>query len=249
MASNNTVLTIDTLLNLVPDRPAAILSYLSSHPTLASRQDSHGYSLIHAAASYAQLDLLRALVRTYNAPVDLRDEDDETPLFAAEAVDVARVLIEELGADPGARNAEGQTARQKMEDEGETADVAAYLRGNEGAVVAADAALDQSGSSLEDATAASAGAPENADVHPPPPLPANVSISVGTMEPLPDEGPDAPDPAFRARIEELAARDDFATEEGQRRLRELVTEAVVGLEAEAGRGDAGGRDATRRRVG
>jgi hypothetical protein len=43
---------------------------------------------------------------------------------------------------------------------------------------------------------------------------------------------DAPDPEFRRRIEELAARDDFQTEEGQRQLRELVTEVVSGMTSE-----------------
>ena len=49
-----------------------------------------------------------------------------------------------------------------------------------------------------------------------------------------EEAGDAPDPEFRRMIEELAAREDFQSEEGQRQLRELVTQAVMGM----GTGDA-----------
>ncbi len=48
----------------------------------------------------------------------------------------------------------------------------------------------------------------------------------------------------RPLLEELAAREDFQGEEGQRELRSLVTEAVGGLAA-----DANARDVRRRRVG
>jgi len=49
-------------------------------------------------------------------------------------------------------------------------------------------------------------------------------VELGTME---EEGPGLPpDENFRRRIEELASRDDFAGEEGQRELRELVKDAV-----------------------
>ncbi|KAI4112716.1 MAG: hypothetical protein LQ345_006172 [Seirophora villosa] len=58
-----------------------------------------------------------------------------------------------------------------------------------------------------------------------------------------NEEEEVADPAFRARIEELAARDDFRDEEGQRRLKELVTEAVRGVERDVG---AEGRDVRRR---
>lgn len=50
------------------------------------------------------------------------------------------------------------------------------------------------------------------------------------------EAGEAPDPELRRRIEELAAREDFQTEEGQKQLRELVQEVVAGMGAEeAGR--------------
>ncbi|OCK80637.1 hypothetical protein K432DRAFT_416542 [Lepidopterella palustris CBS 459.81] len=205
--------TIDLLLNLVPDRPASVLSALSQHPSLASASDTHLYSLLHAASSYAQLDLLRTLVRTYNVSPDITDEDGETPLFAAETVEVARCLVEELGASAGVVNAEGRTAEEKLSEEGEVPLVAAYLR---------------------QLTPARNGAPnppaggETEDIHPPPPLPDGVKIDIGTVEEQVEEVAPA-DPEFRRRIEELAAREDFQGSEGQRQLRELVTEAVTGL--------------------
>lgn len=52
----------------------------------------------------------------------------------------------------------------------------------------------------------------------------DVSVRMSTME----QGEDLPpvDEDFRRRIEELASRGDLNSEEGQRELRRLVTEAV-----------------------
>lgn len=206
--------TIDLLLNLIDTRPASILTTLSQHPQLASASDAHGYSLVHAAVSYGQLQVLRDLVLKYNVDVNMRDEDGDSPLFTAENVEVARCLVEELRADWGIRNAEGKTAEEKIaEDEGEAHEVCQYLRG-----------LRVGGE------AASAGVVESEGVHLLPPLPAGVKINVGTMEE--EAAGEAPDPDIRRRIEELAARDDFQTEEGQRQLRDLVSEVVSGMGAE-----------------
>lgn len=219
--------TIDVLLNLIDTRPTSILSSLEQHPHLASASDSHGYSLVHASVSYAQLPLLGQLIRKYHVDVNILDEDGETALFAAEEVPVATYLVEELGADIGIRNNEGQTAEEKIaEEEGETNAVCLYLKG----------LRERRGAGNENSTVGGDGAAvqEAESVRPPPPLPNGVKINVGTME----EGDvgEAPDPEVRRRIEELAARDDFQTEEGQRQLRELVTEIVTGMGAdEAGR--------------
>jgi len=78
-------------------------------------------------------------------------------------------------------------------------------------------------------------------MHAPPPLPSGVQINVGTMS-AGEEG-EAPDPEFRRRIEELAAREDFGGEESQRELRDLVSDAVSGLTHE-GQGPV-----SRRRLG
>jgi len=212
---------IDLLLRLVPDRPDTVLSTLSAHPSLASAADASGYSLLHAAASYNQLDLLRALVAPpYSVPVDITDSEGETPLFAAETLDAARCLVEELHADPKSRNTEGVSAAENaqtcIEDGAEWALVADYL----------GKCADEEG-----------GAAGENGLRAPPPLPPNVRINVGTM-PVEEVGEaGAPDPEFRRRIEELAARDDFQTEQGQEELRRLVAEAVGGLAAEGNERD------------
>ncbi|KAF2003289.1 hypothetical protein P154DRAFT_398837, partial [Amniculicola lignicola CBS 123094] len=208
--------TIDLLLNLIDSRPNSILTSLAQHPQLASASDAHGYSLVHAAVSYSQLGVLRELIQKYNVNVNVLDEDGETPLFAAESADVARVLVEELGADWRLRSSDGKTAEEKFaEEEGEAHEVCQYLR-----------SLQHSGNTAGGADAAG----EGGDIHPPPPLPDGVKINLGTMEE--EAVGEAPDPEFRRRIEELAAREDFHTEEGQRQLRELVSEAVTGMDTE-----------------
>lgn len=209
--------TIDLLLNLIDTRPDSILTSLAAHPQLAAARDAHGYSLVHAAASYAQLPVLRDLVQKYNANVNMLDEDGETPLFACEKVDVARCLVDELGADVSIRNEEGQTAEEKIgEEEGEASEVFQYLR------------------SLRTGRRASTAAEAQTEgVHPPPPLPDGVKIEMGTMSE--DAAGDAPDPEIRRRIEELAARPDYESDEVQRQLRELVQDVVSGMGGEDGR--------------
>ncbi len=208
--------TIDLLLNLIDTRPEAILSSLEKHPQLASARDAHGYSLVHAAASYNQLTVLRQLIQKYNANVNILDEDGETPLFAAEKPEVAKCLVEELGADVSIRNSEGKTAEEKMEEEGEAPEVCHYLKGLR------------------------SGAVEIDDVHPPPPLPDGVKINMSTVEE--DAAGDAPDPEIRRRIEELAAREDYHSDEVQKQLKELVQDVVAGMNAENGGHSAKRRD-------
>lgn len=201
--------TIDLLLSLMDTRPDSILTSLAQHPRLASASDAHGYSLVHAAVSYNQLAVLRELVQTYKVDVNMLDEDGETPLFVAETSDVARCLVEELRADFGIRNAEGKTAEEKLaEEEGEANEVCQYLRNLQ--------------------SVPSGGQPQPLDApHPPPPLPNGVHINLGTMSE--EAAGEAPDPEIRRRIEELAARDDFQTEEVQSQLRDLVSDVVLGM--------------------
>jgi hypothetical protein len=187
---------------LAADNDPRLLPVLRANPSLASSQDEHGYSVMHAAASYNHLDLLRALVNEFNVNVDLKDEDGETPLFVTETVDGAKVLVEELHADLTIRNSEGKTAREKMVEEGDFPEVK-------------ELEAQVNGVSNEAATNG---------VHPPPCLPEGVSVNIGSM--APEEVGEVVDPEFRRRIEELASREDFQSEEGQRQLRELVTEAL-----------------------
>jgi hypothetical protein len=198
---------------LAADRPAELLPLLQANPELASQQDEHGYSLVHAAASYNHLDLLRALIIDFEVDVNIRDEDNETALFVVETAEAAKVLVEELGADITAVGYEGKTARLRLEEEAEFPEAAAYLASKESGDISASA---------ENLAAIVGNAP---------PLPEGVSINVGTMAPE-EVGDNEVDEEFRRQIEELAARPDFQGEEGQAKLRELVIKALQGQTGE-----------------
>lgn len=199
---------------LAADNPSAVLNLLHSNPSIASNQDEHGYSLLHAAASYNHIDLLRALVKEFNVDVNLLDEDGETCLFVTENVDIAKCLIEELGIDYNIQNEEGVTAQIAIESEGSFPELAAYLR------------------QVTGASPMSTGQPTDA-LNPAPPLPPNLKMNLGTVsEQEANAGAEDVDPEFRRRIDELAAREDFHSEATQNELRQLVTDAIKGTNIE-----------------
>ena len=239
--------TIDRLLNLVPDKPEEVLSALKQNPSLASASDSHGYTLLHASVSYDQPDLLRTLVHEYSANINIRDEDAETPLFAAETPDIARVCLEELSADPYARNNDNQTVFDKLQEDGELPNVCAYIRqftsGAAPSVAAQTAGANTSATA--EAGVVDAGASNSNGVVPPPPLPHGVNINMGTMDEDEVQAAGDPDPEIKRRIEELAQRPDFESDETQAELRKLVTDALGGYSHEAA-SQQSGRDTKRR---
>ncbi|RVX71770.1 hypothetical protein B0A52_03954 [Exophiala mesophila] len=197
----------------IPDPDARLLPLLRSRPELASAQDEHGYSLLHAAASYNHLDLLRALVGDFHVDINLKDEDGETCLFVAETAEMVRLLVEELNIDTNIQNDEAQTAAEKFEAEAEFPDVVTYFRTRSAPSSLTNGMNSNSVGGLQH----------------PPPLPPNVSININTASDPTQELSQEPDPEFRRRIEELAARENFNTEEGQRELRDLITDAVRGV--------------------
>ncbi|KAL4809693.1 hypothetical protein BDV18DRAFT_132604 [Aspergillus unguis] len=203
-------MTQPNLYVLAADNPSAVLGHLRSNPSLASNQDEHGYSLLHAAASYGHIDLLRALVQEFNVDVNLLDEDNETCLFVTERVDIAKCLVEELKVDWKRTNDEGLTARETIEGDGSFPEVAAYLR-------------EVAGIPGEVPSSLSAGDALN----PAPPLPPNLQVNLGTMSEQ-DANIGEVDPEFKRRIDELAAREDFQSEAGQNELRKLVMDAIQG---------------------
>ncbi|KAI0206535.1 ankyrin repeat-containing protein [Astrocystis sublimbata] len=204
---------------LAADNSPALLPLLRENPALASQQDEHGYSLLHAAASYNHLDLLRALVNEFKVDVNLRDEDGETALFVCETVDAVKVLVEELGADVLAQGAHGNTAKQQILADGDFPDVAACLDLKElervhGLLNGANGANGVNGDSTQANSAT-------------PPIPQGLNVSVSAVDAA-EVGDAEVDPEFRRRIEELAQREDFHSEEGQAALRELVQDAIAG---------------------
>jgi hypothetical protein len=201
----------------VDDPTPALIPLLQANLAKATEQDAHGYSLLHAAASYSHAKLLRCLVKEFHAdPNKLLDEDGETCLFVVENVECARVLVEELGCRIDTRNNDGQTAREKIEAEGEFVEVAVYLR------------LKELGGSMDESTTT-----DGTSTHPPP-LPKGMTLDIKQGEVLEGDATGPPDPEFRRRIEALAARDDFQSEEGQRQLRDLITDAVIGVQSSSG---------------
>ncbi|CAK7230958.1 hypothetical protein SBRCBS47491_007766 [Sporothrix bragantina] len=226
---------------MAADNSPALLPLLRENPSMASEQDEHGYSLIHAAASYNHLDLLRALVQELKVPVGLRDEDNETALFVVETVESARCLVEELGLDPSLTGDDGLTAAEKIAGEAEFPQVAEYLAGLQSVLAAAEGVLVEGalppppeGMRVTMGTMPAAATVEDADDEGGASINNNNggegSSSGGAAAVAADEdalgGP--PDPELRRRIEELAARPDFHTEQGQAELRQLVEDAILG---------------------
>ncbi|KAJ2902675.1 uncharacterized protein MKZ38_000260 [Zalerion maritima] len=220
MASNPYLLVAD-------GKASEVVDLLSQNPSIASSQDVHGYSLVHAAASYNEFELLRKLVEEYNVDVNIRDEDGDTPLFSVETIDAAKVLVEGLGADVLAKGTEGRTAAQSIEEDGDYPEIASYLRGIE------EQLKEVGNANTNGSTSANMAAAERAQAAPAPeasvavpPVPDGLQVRVGTMDESETAGIEI-DPEFRARIEELASCEDFDTPEGQARLRQLVQDAVA----------------------
>ena len=203
-------MTEPNLYLLAAENSPSLLPLLQSRPELASSQDSTGYSLLHAAASYNFLDLLRALVLDFHVDVNLRDEDGETALFVVETVKAAQVLCEELKINQDIKNAAGETAKESILHEGDFQTIADYL-------------------SIQNASGNTSDMGQvNGDTTHPPPLPPNVKMQVGTLED-PEALGEVADPLLKQRIEELAGREDFQDEDGQRQLKDLITDAVRGV--------------------
>ncbi|KAI8803227.1 ankyrin repeat-containing domain protein [Cladochytrium replicatum] len=103
-----------------PDYDLNALNELLSRGVDPNIQDPNGYTPLHAASSYGQLDSIRLLVVQYGANVNITDHDGDTPLHFAEAPEVAELLIS-LGANPTVRNSEGLLPIEKAdEDEHDT---------------------------------------------------------------------------------------------------------------------------------
>lgn len=226
-------MTSPNLFILAADNSPSLLLLLRSNNALASLQDNHGYSLLHAAASYNHNSLMRTLVNEFHVDTNIKDEDGETPLFVVETLEAAR-LLEQMGADLTIKNAEGVTAEQKIRDEGDFTTVADFLR-----EVRLQRRSDAHNNE-NNADSPSEGLFNN-EVNPSP-LPPTVRVELGSMSEESVPNGTEVDPEFRQRIEMLAARDDFQGEEGQRQLRELITDAVRDV------GQDGTDRATRRRL-
>ena len=207
------------VLALAAENPPTLLPHLRSNPLQATEQDEHGYSLLHAAVSYNHMDLARSLKAEFDIDPNIADEDGETALFVAESVGAAQCLLEDVGTDPAVKSAEGMTAEEKIRSEGDFVAVADYLMEHR---------LERNGASGNNASRSEDGTTNGTEASQPPPLPPGVQLRVGSLEDEQNLG-EVADPELRRRIEELASRDNFQGEDGQRELRELITDAVRGV--------------------
>ncbi|KAK9322963.1 hypothetical protein V1517DRAFT_321849 [Lipomyces orientalis] len=200
-----------------------VRALLATQTHTPNDRDPHGYTPLHAAASYSHIDLLRYLV-SEGGDVNITDEDSETPLFVVETVEAAKVLVEELGADWTHKNSEGYTAREKfekeIEEDGETLEgVVEYLRGLEIGAFAAKGLEDE----LRDA------------------FPEGTSVRLA-FESVSEDLDNEQIEERRKKIEELLQSDN--PEEG---IRHLVEEAVR-LQLSEAAGSSESSRAVRRRV-
>ena len=80
-----------------------------------SEKDEHGYTAIHAAASYGHVDLLLYLLKTGGVSPDLRDEDGDTALHVCSSKTCAEHLLA-AGASGSAKNDEGQSPGEAIRE-------------------------------------------------------------------------------------------------------------------------------------
>ncbi|WRT67123.1 uncharacterized protein IL334_004089 [Kwoniella shivajii] len=78
-------------------------------------KDSNSYTPMHAASSYAHLDLLSYLL-SKGGDINITDDDGETPLFVVETIDAARFLVEH-GVDVAWKNEDGLNAADQLEED------------------------------------------------------------------------------------------------------------------------------------
>ncbi|CAO3673861.1 unnamed protein product [Rhizopus stolonifer] len=78
--------------------------------------DQFGYTAMHAAVSYNQPEIVKYLIDK-GANVNVEDFEKDTPLFVAETVEMAEILLAQ-GADPKRVNEEGFTAAATAMQEG-----------------------------------------------------------------------------------------------------------------------------------
>ncbi|ORZ32348.1 ankyrin repeat-containing domain protein [Catenaria anguillulae PL171] len=87
---------------------ATVKSLIESGNVAPNAQDENGYSALHAAASYDHMDIVEYLLSKDESLVHLTDEDGDTPLHAAETMEMAARLLE-AGAVPDAKNNDNLT--------------------------------------------------------------------------------------------------------------------------------------------
>lgn len=78
--------------------------------------DENGYTLLHAASGYAQVEIIKWLF-TQNVDVNATDNDGDSALHHTEDAITAKLLVEQGRVDPDLRNSEGKTSLQVKQDD------------------------------------------------------------------------------------------------------------------------------------
>ncbi|CAO0792703.1 unnamed protein product [Mucor circinelloides] len=78
--------------------------------------DQFGYTAMHAAVSYNQIEMVKLLIEK-GANVNIEDFEKDTPLYVAENVEMAQLLLDN-GADPKHINEDGITPALTALEEG-----------------------------------------------------------------------------------------------------------------------------------
>ncbi|KAG7706311.1 hypothetical protein KL914_003206 [Ogataea haglerorum] len=103
-----------------------VREYIESGSYTANSKDPNGYTPMHAAASYGNLDLLKYLV-SQGGDINIQDYDGDTPLHHVETLEAAKFLVEELKADFQIKNKDGLTPAKYQEEEDEYPQLIEYL--------------------------------------------------------------------------------------------------------------------------
>ncbi|ODQ48424.1 hypothetical protein PICMEDRAFT_70061 [Pichia membranifaciens NRRL Y-2026] len=91
---------------------------IESGKFLPDSADPNGFTPIHAAASYGNIDLLRYLLQNGGNP-NVQDSDGDTPLHHTESLDVAKVLVQEFNANYRLKNNDGLNVKEYFVEENE----------------------------------------------------------------------------------------------------------------------------------
>ncbi|WWC69474.1 uncharacterized protein I206_103415 [Kwoniella pini CBS 10737] len=98
------------------DGDLARVQYLIENEGMSPNdKDSNSYTPMHAASSYAHIELLSYLI-SKGGNINITDDDGETPLFVVENLETAKFLIDN-GAEITLKNEEGLTAANQLEED------------------------------------------------------------------------------------------------------------------------------------
>ncbi|GAV29502.1 hypothetical protein PMKS-003003 [Pichia membranifaciens] len=119
MSDNIWVAAADNKINLVK-------SLIESGKYTPNSADPNGFTPIHAAASYGNIDLLRYLLQNGGDP-NVQDSDGDTPLHHTESLDTAKVLVQEFNANYRLKNNDGLNVKDFFIEENEFADLIRFF--------------------------------------------------------------------------------------------------------------------------